>query len=134
MGRIAALDFGLKRIGMAISDPRKIVATPLPKILNDKKVVETLVQTLSSYHPIENIVLGLPLLFNGKEGDMALFVRQFAEKLQPHFSILFWDERLTSAQAEKALKEASLSRKKRSLLIDSVSAMFILQSYLDSLG
>ncbi len=133
MGRIAALDFGLARIGLAISDERRILATPLTKIANDKNVFVSLGNELKKFSAIEEFLVGLPLLLSGKEGDMAAAVRQFAEKLKLHFSIpiIFWDERLTSAQAERALKEAELSRKKRAGLVDSVSALFLLQSYLE---
>lgn len=134
MGRIAALDFGRARIGVALSDERRILATPLPFIPNDRNAAKALYEQLSKRGPLDALVLGLPLLFNGTEGEMAVAVRTFAETLQPYFTIpiFFWDERLTTAQVERTLKDADVSRKKRAPIVDSLCAALILQSYLDS--
>lgn len=134
IGRIAALDYGRARIGIAISDEGKFLARPLVCIPNTKQVYQLLLKELSKYGQIDTLVLGLPLQLNGQEAEMAKEVRLFAEQLKKHLSLplLFWDERLSSAQADRTLKEAGLSRKKRALLSDTVSAAVILQSYLDS--
>jgi putative Holliday junction resolvase len=134
MGRIAAIDYGLARVGLAISDEMRFLARPLVCLPNTKQLSQAIVQELGKHGAIEAIVLGLPIQMNGKEGEMAQEVRKFAEELKKHTAlpILFWDERLTSAQADRTLREAELSRKKRAALSDTMSATVILQSYLDS--
>jgi len=136
LGRIAGIDFGEVRIGLSLSDERQIIASPLPCFKSLKKMEETaqqLIKILSSLGSLDAIVIGLPLLLNGTEGDMAKQVKRFSEYLKLFFKgeILFWDERLTSAGVEKILKEAKVNRKKRSQSIDSLSAVLILQNYLD---
>jgi putative Holliday junction resolvase len=138
LGRIVGIDFGTVRIGIAISDERKIIAQPLPTLRAAKSTPETIAliaKALASYPSIEKIVIGYPLLLSGKEGDMALRVKAFGSAIEQILSlpVVFWDERLTSAQVERMLKSAELSRKKRALLSDSLSAVTILQNYLDSL-
>jgi putative Holliday junction resolvase len=126
------------RIGLAISDERKIIAQPLETIRAAKDHLQTsrlIAQSLSCYKEIDAVVIGLPLQLNGKEGEMALLVRTFAQSLKQLFPspILFWDERLTSAGVEKMLLALDVPRKKRAQLSDSLSAVSILQNYLDSL-
>ncbi len=134
MPRIAAIDFGTKRIGLAISDEKGRIALPLKMVLagnSDAESIKTILSALSTFH-IETIVVGLPLLMNGKRGTMAEAVIRFAHLLQSQCqcSVITWDERLSSAQAERALKEFA-SRKKRSKIVDSTAASMILQTYLD---
>ena len=133
MSKLVGIDFGKARIGLAISDERKIIAFPLTTIRAEKTLEESakkVMEFLTSYS-VEKIVMGLPLLLNGKEGEMAQLARQFAALLS--LPCIFWDERLTSAQIEKSLKEMELSRKKRSQLSDTLAATLILQNYLDSI-
>jgi putative Holliday junction resolvase len=138
MSRIVGIDFGKARIGLAISDERRLIAQPLETVKTGKDNAETsqkIVQSLSRYKNIDILVVGLPLLLNGKEGEMALLVRAFAKALEQTFScqIVFWDERLTSAGVEKMLLDRNIPRKKRAELSDALSAVSILQNYLDSL-
>lgn len=138
MGRIAGIDFGTKRIGLAISDASQMLARALPTLhaLKDPHLTaKRLATTLNAYSDLERVVLGLPLLLNGKEGSMATQVRAFESTLQEHLvcPILLWDERLTSAGVEKMLIAFDLSRKQRAALSDELSAVSILQNYLDSL-
>lgn len=138
MGRIASIDFGTVRIGMAITDERQIIASPMPTLRTEKKLNDTAVlvaNALKSYPSLEKVIIGLPLLLSGKESPMSTQARAFGALLQTHLSVpvLFWDERLTSAGVEKMLKDADVSRKKRAALSDSLSAISILQNYLDSL-
>ncbi len=88
---------------------------------------------MASLGSFEKIVVGLPLLLNGKKGEMALEAEAFGEALSAFLSLpcIFWDERLTSSQAERMLKEGSLSRKERASFSDTLSATLILQNYLD---
>lgn len=132
MGRIASIDYGRARIGLAISDERKIIALPLITIpAGDNKKIH---EELSKRGTLDALVIGLPLMLNGKEGEMAIEVRSFAEKLKEFFSIpiLFWDERLTTAMGDRLMKDADLNRKQRSQKIDTLSATLILQNYLDA--
>lgn len=133
--RIAAIDFGHKRIGIALSDPTCRIALPLATVDGGKKAVEHVAKALQNY-PLSKILIGLPLLLNGKEGDMALETRAFAKKLEEalQIPIIFIDERLSSIAAEKSLKELSFNRKQRTSKIDMVAATLVLQQYLDSAG
>ena len=133
MGRLLGIDFGLTRIGIAISDERKIIATALGSIKTKDKPLVALEKLLAKYSSIEAIILGLPLLLNGKEGDMALQARTFAAVLESHFqvSVIFWDERLTYVQVERFLTECGVNRRKRAQISDEQSAALILQDYLN---
>lgn len=135
---ILAIDFGLKRIGLALSDPSQKIALPLKtvEIQNPNQDVSLVLAAVQDrITDIETIVLGNPLLLSGKKGEMANNVQAFKEKLEKKLPssipVILWDERLTSAQAEKLLKK-DYSRKKRSKIIDPVAATIILQNYLDS--
>lgn len=140
--RIVGIDFGLARIGVSLSDESKIIATPLMTVTAEKKSEATalkLIKTLQEHaekhgYAIEEIVIGMPLLMSGKKGSLADEVVHFVSILKEHLTvpIITWDERLTTVQAERSLRESSLTRKRRSDVVDSVAAILILQSYLDS--
>ncbi len=134
MGRVAAIDYGLKRIGIALSDKDKKIALPVGLVDGGKKALANIANALP-LKEVELILIGLPLLMNGKKGDMALLVEKFAEDLNAiaHIPIVLWDERLSSKHADSVLKEISLNRKERSEKIDVMAATLLLQSYLDSL-
>jgi putative holliday junction resolvase len=137
MPRIAAVDYGLKRIGLAVSDESGKIALPLKMIAAGKNVDESirnLLNALAPYSPqLETIVIGLPLLLNGKAGDMAADVQRFASALRgkTQVAVETLDERLTSSHADRLLKELDYSRKERSHIIDSTSALLLLQTYLE---
>lgn len=133
MGRLLGIDFGLTRTGIAISDERKVIATALGSIKTKEKPLDALEKLLEKYSSIEAIIVGLPLLLSGKEGDMALHARTFAAILESHFQvpIVFWDERLSSTQVEKFLTKCGVNRKKRAQISDEQSAALILQDYLN---
>jgi putative Holliday junction resolvase len=140
--RIIGIDYGIKRIGLALSDERHVIAMPSGTVfcehkleLTLAKLVEELNRLQEKYHcEITEIVVGIPLKLDGKMGLMADEVKLFGESLQKLVkgSVIFWDERLSSIQAERSLREKQMNRKKRSQVIDTVSAAIILQSYLDS--
>lgn len=140
-GRIVGIDYGLARIGIAISDTSKLIATPLITLKAEKRselTAEKLVNTLREHqeanrYNLEEIVIGMPLLLSGKTGMLADEVNHFAALLRSQTSvpITLWDERLTSVQAERSLREGTLSRKKRTKHVDTVAAVILLQSYLD---
>lgn len=141
--RIIGIDYGMARLGIAVSDPSKLIATPLETMMAEKKGERTakkLIAFLEDYCKkmdctIELIVLGMPLMMSGKRGLLADEVSHFKEilSLMTSLPIILWDERLSTVQAERSLKESSLSRKKRAKVVDSVAAIIILQSYLDSI-
>ncbi|WP_420420842.1 Holliday junction resolvase RuvX [Simkania sp.] len=137
MGRILSIDYGKKRIGLALSDPMKIIASPLKTVQAGKNTQETLdllVKEITS-HDVEAIVIGLPLHLSNEESETSLLVRKLKEDLETKIStpIILWDERLTSKQVERVMIEGDVKRKKRSQHVDTLSATLILQSYLDTL-
>jgi putative Holliday junction resolvase len=134
---ILGIDYGSKRMGLAVSDLSKTIATSY-KILYRQNIKNDLadLERVIKEKEIGAIVMGLPLQMNGKEGEIAAEVRKFAEKLEENFSlpILLWDERLSSSAVESFLiKEVDLSRKKRAKVLDASAAAYILQGALDAL-
>lgn len=134
MGRIAALDYGLKRIGLSLSDAGKKIALPVGLVEGGKKAIANIAAALP-LKEVEMILIGLPLLMNGTKGEMALAVEKFGQDLHSAFNvpIVFWDERLSSKHADSMMREISLNRKQRSEKIDVMTATLLLQSYLDSI-
>ena len=134
--RLLGLDFGSKTIGMALSDTRLQIATPLDTIRRSKFSQDVeLLNELAEAHGIGALVLGLPVNMDGSEGPRAQSTRAFARNLGMHFDlpIVLWDERLSTHAAERAMLEADMSRKRRSEIIDQMAATFILQGALDRL-
>jgi putative holliday junction resolvase len=140
--RILGIDFGMKRIGLALSDETKILATPLKTFQASKKMEETvknlsdeLVQHQKDFkYELKEIVVGFPLKMTGSMSLISDEVSHFVELLKNSMNIpiIKWDERLTSVLAERALMEGSYTRKKRTEKLDQISAVIILQNYLDS--
>lgn len=133
--KILGIDYGTKRIGLALSDDRGIIAFPLTALTlvgNIEKRVKELSTYLSTLS-FEEVVMGLPLLMNGKDSDMSLEVKAFSLLLEESLGkkIILWDERLTSKQVEKSLIDQDIRRKDRTALVDARAATLILQSYLD---
>jgi putative holliday junction resolvase len=136
-GAVAGLDFGDKTIGVAVSDSFRQVASPLMTIRRVKFTVDAAdLLALLSARGIVGMVLGLPLNMDGSEGPRVQSTRAFARNLSrlTDLPIGFWDERLSTVAAERALLEADTSRKRRSEVIDHVAAGYILQGALDRLG
>ncbi len=134
--RILGIDFGQKRIGVAISDPLGITAQPVTVIAKGKTFsedIEALTQTMSQYDGIQEIVVGLPITMKGEIGIQAQKVQEFVKALEEALPVKVstFDERLTTAAVEKTLISAGLSRQKRKKVIDKSAASFMLQSYLD---
>ena len=133
--RILGIDYGTKRLGLALSDEDEILASPLPvrmrtSLAEDLKFVSDLVVEKT----VGAIVLGLPLNMNGSRGGMARAVQGFADELRRtcNVPVVLFDERLTTSEAERVLVQADISRKKRKSLRDGLAAVLILQGYLDS--
>lgn len=137
MGRILSIDYGTKRIGLALSDPTKTIASPFKAIQTGKNHEQTIVNLLKeiSLQEIETILIGLPLHLSSHASELSELVRQFAAALEEKtgLPIVLWDERLTSRQVERILIEGNVRRKKRIAHVDTMSAALILQNYLDSL-
>jgi putative Holliday junction resolvase len=137
MPRKAAIDYGLKRIGLAISDEKAQIALPLKMVMAGPSLRATAALVLAALGPyqgrIDMIVIGLPIHLNGARGEMAKAVERFVDEVrkQTTVAIQTMDERLTTSQAERDLKELSYSRKERSQRIDVASAVILLQTFLD---
>ncbi len=134
---LIGLDLGTKTIGLAVSDTSRTVATPYETLRRTKfgKDAEALIKVLND-RAIGGIVLGLPMNMDGSEGARCQSTRAFARNLAPlcQLPITFWDERLSTVAAERALLEADTSRKRRAEVIDHVAASYILQGVLDRIG
>ncbi|MCV6824022.1 MULTISPECIES: Holliday junction resolvase RuvX [Halocynthiibacter] len=134
MAPIAGLDLGDKTIGVAVSDRLWSVATPLETIRRKKFGVDAAaLMALLEKREVKGIVLGLPRNMDGSEGPRCQKTRAFARNLQgvTDLPLTYWDERLSTVAAERALLLADTSRAKRSEVIDHVAAGFILQGVLD---
>jgi len=133
--RILALDVGAKRIGVAVSDPLGITAQGLETIQrqNKRKDLEALGRLLKDYE-VREIVVGLPLRLSGAEGTQSEMMRRFASDLESHFGVTvhLWDERWTSTEANRLLRETDLSIAKRGRAVDRMAAILILQSWMEA--
>ncbi|MEY1555091.1 Holliday junction resolvase RuvX [Yoonia sp. R2331] len=136
-GPVAGLDLGTVTLGVAVSDRMRGVATPVETIKRKKFGVDAAaLLALCEKREVTGLVLGLPMNMDGSEGPRCQATRAFARnlnKLTP-LPITFWDERLSTVAAERAMLEADMSRKRRGELIDHVAAAYILQGLLDRLA
>lgn len=135
-GRILAIDYGERRIGLAISDPLFITAQGLDTLDRKRKAnpVTAILHIVREFE-VRLVIIGMPLTMKGRKEDTAERVEQFAAELRQAIDIPieYVDERLTSAAAKRALIEMGYKTGHRKELVDRVSAVFILQTYLDSL-
>ena len=133
--RVLALDVGSRRIGVAVSDALGITAQGLETIQrqNKRRDYEALGRLLSEYD-IQEVVVGLPLRLSGAEGTQSGKMREFATGLETHFGVTvhLWDERWTSTEANRLLRETDLSIQKRGRAVDRMAATLILQSWLEA--
>lgn len=135
-GRILALDIGKKRMGIAISDPERIIAIPLRVTLRDRGETELEnIAFLVQHYEVERVVVGLPLSLNGGVSQETQRVQEFVQWLSQRLSVPVdtWDERLSTVAAEKAMIECGVRREKRRAQRDAIAAALILQGYLDRL-
>jgi putative holliday junction resolvase len=135
VGRILAIDYGSRRMGLAVSDPLGITAQGIETLQRKNKRMDFAhLQRIIVDYQVREIVLGLPLKMSGEHGPQAEKVAQFAEELRQKFNlpVHLWDERLTSAEANRVLREAELSIQKRSRAVDRMAASLILQSFLQA--
>ena len=133
--RILGLDLGDRTIGVAVSDPLGFTAQGITTIRRKSLQydIDELKKICKEYN-IEKVLLGYPKNMNGTEGPRCEIVKEFAEviKEQLNLPIQFWDERLSTVAAHRAMLEADLSRAKRKKIVDKIAAVYILQGYLDS--
>ena len=134
--RILALDLGKKRIGLAISDPLGITAQGLPNLVRVRKRADlAALEQLVRERQVGLILMGNPINMRGDEGRQSGWVREFAQALEQRtgLPVKLWDERLTSVEANRVLRSSGISIEKRAAAVDRLSAVILLQSYLDSL-
>ena len=133
--RILAIDYGARRMGLAVSDPLGITAQGLETLerKNKRSDFARLERTLREFD-VGEIVVGYPLRMSGEEGAQSRKVNEFAETLRQKFQIPvhLWDERLTSAEANRLLRDAEVSTRKRVQAVDRMAAVLILQSFLQA--
>jgi putative Holliday junction resolvase len=132
-----AIDFGMKRMGLAVSDALGITAQGLPTLSRTRLEGDLgKIQELTKEYSTERVVVGNPLGHGGGETIMSRQAAEFAEKLRQRVNcpVLLWDERLTTVQASRALRATGLSLGKRQRAVDRVAATLLLQSYLDFLS
>jgi putative Holliday junction resolvase len=135
-GALLGLDLGEKTIGLALSDARRQIASPLRTIARTKfRADATALVAEAKAHAVVGLVLGLPLNMDGSEGPRAQATRAFARNLAAltDLPIAFWDERLSTVAVTQTMLDADLSRKRRAEIVDKLAAAYILQGALDRL-
>ena len=137
MGRILAIDYGLKRTGLAVTDPLRIMANGLETVPTHEVI--TFLEKYMAGEQVDILVLGLPTQMSGAESQPMPQIRTFAANLKkkfPDIELVYVDERFTSVLAHRAMLEGGLKKKARQdkALVDKISATIILQSYLESLN
>lgn len=134
MGKYLAIDYGLRRIGMAISDITATISKSLEMIdLHKEKKIFEKIAAIVADNEVAQVIIGLPKNMDGSLGQQAETTVKFSEELAKHICVpvKLWDERLTTVAAQKLLIDADVSRKKRKQVIDGLAAQLILQGYLD---
>lgn len=134
-GRLLGLDFGTKRLGIAVSTPEQSISSPLENYDRRSPALDAkhLAELVDEYR-IAGLVVGLPVHMSGDEGGLAKQAREFGDWLakETNRPVRYWDERFTSAQAEEILQAASLTKKQRKARKDKLAAQLLLQSFLDA--
>jgi putative Holliday junction resolvase len=137
LSRVLGLDVGSRRIGVAISDLLGITAQGLATIQRRNKRTDlAALEKVIHENNVSEIVMGLPLRMSGAEGIQAEKMQVFAEEVRKRFKlpVHLWDERLTSAQANRLLRETEMSIKRRGEVVDQMAAVLILQSWMEAKG
>ena len=136
-GRVLALDVGKKRVGLAVSDELGITAQGIAT-LQRTRIREDLenLKRIATHWNAQTLLVGRPLHMNGSESRQSEYTREFAERLQRHLKLplIFWDERLTSVEAGRVLRQTGASLEQRKSAVDRLSAVLLLESYLASQG
>jgi len=132
MSRILAVDLGTRRIGLAMTDPLRMIASPYKTLhyRSDRQLVADVLAIVEA-NAVETVVIGLPLHENSTESQGSVRARSFAAKLNRQgVDTVLWDERYTSRDAEESLKRCGLDRRRALNKIDSIAASYILEDYL----
>lgn len=136
VGRILALDYGKKRIGLAVSDELGLTAQGLDT-LHRTRVREDIeaLAVLAEQYGVSRVLIGIPLHMSGDESRQSAHTREFGERLRRRtgITIEYWDERWTSLQAERMLRDSGVKVDRKDGTVDRISAVILLESYLDSL-
>lgn len=138
--RVMGLDYGAMTCGVAISDELLLTAQPIETIRrkHENKIRQTYarIEELILQYCVNKIVVGLPKLLNGEEGERAAACREFAENIERRtgIEVIMWDERLTTVEAHRVLDEAELGYEDKAKVVDKLAASIILQNYLDYLA
>ena len=135
MGRIMAIDYGLKRTGIAVSDPLRIIATPLETVSSPELLV--FLKAYLNKEAVDEFVVGMPKTLLNEDSEIAPFVRKFVEELKktfPEKPVHLADERFTSSMAKKAMIQGGMKKKDRQVKgnVDKISATIILQGFMGS--
>ena len=134
-GRVLAIDLGTRRIGLAVSDPLRLIAQGLPTYHRQNKQQDLRrLNSLVCEYEVSLIVVGNPVNMNGTEGTQSAKAREFAGELEQRLDVAvqMWDERLTSVEANRVLDESGVARNKRTEVVDRVAAVLLLENFLDS--
>jgi putative Holliday junction resolvase len=137
VGRILAIDFGVKRTGLAVSDPLRIIAGALETV--DTKQLESYIKQYCSQNDVSTIVVGKPSQMNGAPSETMRYIEPLVGRLRhayPDKEVVLYDERYTSVLAQRTIRESGIGKMARrdKALVDKVAATIILQSYMDSLS
>jgi putative Holliday junction resolvase len=132
--RVLGIDVGSVRIGLAVSDETHTLASPLATLPNDPRTLWPRLAREMKEREVTRVVIGLPRRLDGSEGEAAEHARRFAAELtrRTAHEVEFWDERFTTAAAERSLIESGVRRRRRREVIDAVAAAVLLQSWLDA--
>lgn len=133
--RILALDVGSRTLGLAVSDPLGITAQGLPTIRRKNRRADfAQLGAIVKKYEVNEIVVGYPLRLSGATGTQSEKMAAFAEQLRERYKlpVHLWDERLTTAEAQRVLRESEMSTKRRGQVVDQLAAVLILQSFLES--
>jgi putative Holliday junction resolvase len=132
--RVLGIDVGSVRIGLAVSDETQTLASPLATLPNDPRTMWPRLAREVQEREVARVVIGLPRRLDGSEGEAAELARRFAADVERRTAVVveFWDERFTTAVAERSLIESGVRRRRRREVIDAVAASVLLQSWLDA--
>ncbi|UCF99275.1 MAG: Holliday junction resolvase RuvX [Spirochaetaceae bacterium] len=135
MSRILSVDLGTKRVGLAMTDPLRMIASPYKTLhyRSDRQLIADVLAIVEA-NAVETVVIGLPLHENSSESEGSLRSRTFAAKLNRRgVDTVLWDERYTSRDAEESLRRCGLDRRRALAKIDSIAASHILEDYLSEI-
>ena len=138
LGRVLGIDLGSRRVGLALSDPSRVIASPhavVARGVTDDDLIRTLIPVIREWE-VTLVVVGLPLSLTGRDGPAARAARSVVDAMQGSFgdeiSVVLHDERLTTITAQRSLREAGVRGRDQTAVVDKVAAAVMLQAYLDT--